>query len=109
MVTHTQGIEVTGLPLMYPYWNGPSTDTKTRVIDTENHYYSQKNSNPVIDSVNMAGFPIHFGFTDIPNDSPDPTSGNCVSYNFTPSSGTSEEPGVGPIVGPGSGVGPTTT
>ena len=89
---------------MYPYWNGPSLDTITRVIDTENHYYSEKNSNPIVDSVNIAEFPIPFDFTDI-------SKGNCVSYIFLPSSGTidpgsSEEPGLGPIIDPGSQVGP---
>ncbi len=99
MIT-SEGFEVTGLPLMYPYWNGPSLNTITRVIDTENHYYSEKPTN-LTGSVNLADFPTPFDFTDISNDSPDSTSGNRVSYIFTHSSGTSEdEQPDGPIIAP---------
>ena len=92
---------------MYPYWNSPFADDNTRVINTENHYYSEKPTNLITDSVNLVSFPIDIDFAD----SQDliTTGGNRVIYHFTRSGGTSEEPGVGPIVGPGSGVGPTTT
>ena len=91
----SEGFEVTGLPLMYPYWNGPDQiiNTTTMVIDTENHYFSEKNPN-IITSVNLANFPITIELADF--QSSDVSSGNVVLYNFTRFSGISEEPIVVP-------------
>lgn len=87
----SDGFEITGLPLMYPYWNGPSADDNTRVINTENHYYSEKPTNSITDSVNLASFPIDIDLVD--SQDPINTGGNRVRYRFTRSGGTSPTPG----------------
>lgn len=116
MVTLSEGFEVTGFPLMYPYIDGISSGSSTVVIDVENHYYSQKITNST-DSINMVEFPIRFGFTDIPSGNEEQkgetsSSGNVVEYEFTRFGVTSEEPPVNPGGGSESGGGsewvPTT-
>lgn len=110
MVTSSEGFEVTGFPLMYPYIDGIPSGSSTVVIDVENHYYSWKITNST-DSINMVEFPIRFGFTDIPKGETS-SSGNAVEYEFTRFGVTSEEPPVNPGGGSESGGGsewvPTT-
>ena len=98
MVTPSEGFEITGLPLMYPYWSEPSLDTITTVIDTENHYYSEKHTD-YTNSMNFASFPIVASFADFPNSETLPDSGNAVLYTFTRFGW--EGPGI--IINPGSG------
>ena len=112
MFTPSEGLEITGLPLMYQYWNGLSFGGDIRVIDAENHYYSEKQPGAIDSDVsrNIVDSPIICVFADFPA-GPPPSSGNRVVYRFThssgtSSSGTSEEPGLGPIIDPGSQVGP---
>lgn len=87
MVTPSEGFEITGLPLMYQHWNGLSLDAVIRVIDAENHYYSEKYTGV---STNIADFPIICAFADFPVGET-PSSGNSVWYRFT-----HEEPGLVP-------------
>lgn len=91
MVTPSEGVEITGLPLMYPYLDEPSFAEDIRVIDVENHYYSEKHTG-AIDSdvpINIVNFPIVIDLAD----SQDliATGGNRVVYRFTRSGGTSED------------------
>lgn len=111
MVTPSEGFEITGLPFMYPYWNRLSSDGDIRVIDAENHYYSEKHTGASNSDVprNIVDSPIICAFADFPAGEP-PSSGNSVWYNFTHSSGTSddeepEQPIIAPS-NPGSDVGP---
>ncbi len=94
MVTWSEGIEITGLPLMYQHWAGPSSDGDIRVIDAENHYYSEKYTGASDSdvSINIVDFPIRYDFADFPFGET-PSSGNGVSYRFTHSSGTSDSSG----------------
>ena len=107
MVTWSEGIEITGLPLMYPYDAHKPIDGQTIIIDTQNHSIIIRNSDFPIPEINLALSPgINFTMQDIPYSETLPTSVNAVNYNFTRPSGTSEEPGLGPIIDPGSQVGP---
>lgn len=92
MVT-SEGFEVTGLPLMYPYWEGLPSVNMIRVIDAENHYYSEKPTN-FTGSINLVDFPISIHLIDIPFGETS-SSQNVVEYNFTPFGGTSPGEGGG--------------
>lgn len=80
MVTWSDGIEITGLPFMYPYISTDLSDDAVVVIDTENHYYSEKFTE-LTDSTNLALGPYGFGFIDSPWGS-DAIS-NAVEYEFS--------------------------
>lgn len=106
MITPSEGFEVTGLPLMYPYWNGIPSSSTTVTIDVENHYYSKINTN-LTNSINVADDPLSVSLRD--SQDPNDTSGNAVLYTFTRfgwEEPGSEEPGLTPITDPGSEVGP---
>ena len=97
MVTWSEGIEITGLPLMYPYNAYEPIDGQTIIIDTQNHSIIIRNSNSFVSEINLALSPgIDFAMQDIPYSETLPTSGNAVLYTFTRPSGTSEEPGLIP-------------
>ena len=51
----SEGIEYTGLPLMYPYPDLPGKGSEILVIDTENHYFSIKNTG-ITNSQNILQF-----------------------------------------------------
>lgn len=105
MVTLSEGFEITGLPLMYPYDGYEPIDGQTIIIDTQNHSIIIRNSNSFVPEINLALPPgINCAMQDIPYSEILPT--NAVNYNFTRPSGTSEEPGLEPIIDPGSEVGP---
>ena len=100
--TPSEGLETTGLPLIYPYRAYIANNGVTTVTDTENHYYMEKNRN-LTDSTNLVfgGGLIDITFQDFPNSETLPDSGNRVFYHFTRFGW--EEPGI--IINPGSGSG----
>lgn len=78
MVTWSDGIEITGLPLMYPY---PITSSNggTIVIDTQNHSLTWTNNN-VSGQQNIAANEIQFAMMDGETQS---ASENVVAYRFS--------------------------
>lgn len=88
MVTFSDGFEVTGLPLMYPYFDGFSSSI---VIDVENNSVIFRNSE-MTGSMNLVSSPIYVPLID--SQYPDDTSRNAVDYTFIPFGGTS--PGLEP-------------
>lgn len=90
MVT-SEGFEVTGLPLMYPYYADKSDDGETIIIDTQNHSIILKSSN-FTDPVNLAELPFGCSMQDFPYSETLPDSGNAVVYRFTRASEEPKEP-----------------
>lgn len=93
MVTLSEGIEITGLPLMYPYYGDEPFDDNTIIIDTQNHSIILKSSN-FTDPVNIAERPTNYSMQDFPFSETLPDSGNAVVYRFIRSN--YEEPTIGP-------------
>ena len=96
MVTPSEGFEITGLPLMYPYRN-INVDGITIVIDTENHYYSEKDKVST-DPFNLVEAPYSIVFVDAPFGQGG--TSNLVQYDFT-RFGTESDDNVGPTIPPG--------
>ena len=90
MVT-SEGMEITGLPLMYPYYAGELRDGETIIIDTQNHSIILKSSN-FTDPINLAELPIGCSMQDFPYSETLPDSGNAVVYRFARASEEPEEP-----------------
>lgn len=103
MVTLSEGFEITGLPLIYPYWSGKGGNNA--VIDVENYSVIFRDNN-MTDPINLLSRPIYLALTDS-QDQTEIVNKNVVDYTFTPF-GVTEEPGVGPIIDPDPAVGPIT-
>lgn len=91
MVTLSEGFEITGLPLMYPYYANKLLDGETIIIDTQNHSIILKSSN-FTDQVNLAELPFGCSMQDFPYSETLPDSGNAVVYRFARASEEPEEP-----------------
>lgn len=100
--TPSEGLEITGLPLVYPYNEG-STDSTTIVINTQNHSLIHRDSSITdprdLISLGRNGRTMHYTWVmlDFPPEPQSPTSGNVVIYNFAQFGSTSEEPIVVPV------------
>lgn len=90
MGTLSDGIEITGLPLMYPYWDGT---TNPAVIDVENHSVIIRR-NEMTSPVNLLLNPIYIPLID--SQDTNNTSRNAVMYLFTPFGVTPKDPTIGP-------------
>lgn len=95
MATLSEGVEFTGLPLMYSYWDGI---TNHAVIDVENHSVIIRR-NEMTSPVNLLSNPIYIPLID--SQDPNNTSRNAVMYLFTPFGVTPEDPTFGPTIPPG--------
>lgn len=85
MITPSEGYEITGLPLVYPY----SSDLF--VIDTQNNSLIYRNSDRT-NPENWAFSGFMCAMADFPLDQERPASGNAVEYRFTRSGDSSEDP-----------------
>jgi hypothetical protein len=60
MITLSEGVEFTGLPLIYSYWDGSDSPA---VIDVENHSVIMRN-NKMTSQVNLLSNPIRIFLID---------------------------------------------